>query len=430
MAQTPERSTKRGGMPDGVLVGILACLLGGTVLCWVATGLAGLISHGRWPPIAFSRTPLAIRHLVLEPSDLATAWGITPTATGKAAAGAAGAGDKSSGLPSPQAFWLVAAALLLLLFALICSAIIMWAHHRVRQAVAQGGPEVKAVEPAPESSATAELPQVPQVPIPSPAADPPPAAPAGGDFPAALDRTCCLFADALTDKANRVIQPAVTGATGALLVTCASAATWTATAPARWKLGPVHVFDPLHRTGAVTRLRWAPHDGCDEPTAAINRARAILAPLRAPGDAVPMEAAQTVLRCLLHAAAIDGRPFRHVHRWANGTETRDAIRILGTDGYAADGWDGELATTLATFPDSYKGIQELLNRALGCLSELHIRDACSPSSSEWLNPESFLAERGTLYVVGDPIEDPRSHPGAMPIFTALVSYVVEFGRRA
>jgi hypothetical protein len=43
--------------------------------------------------------------------------------------------------------------------------------------------------------------------------------------------------------------------------------------------------------------------------------------------------------------------------------------------------------------------------------------------------DSFVDEGGTLYVVGESIEDPRTNPGAMPLLTALTSSVVERGRR-
>lgn len=32
-------------------------------------------------------------------------------------------------------------------------------------------------------------------------------------------------------------------------------------------------------------------------------------------------------------------------------------------------------------------------------------------------------------MVGEPLEDPRTHPGAMPLLTALAASVVEHGRR-
>lgn len=58
-----------GGIPDGLLVGVLAFVLGMTVMVWTATGLAGLFTHGSWPSeVTFRRTPLAMRQLVAAPT--------------------------------------------------------------------------------------------------------------------------------------------------------------------------------------------------------------------------------------------------------------------------------------------------------------------------------------------------------------------------
>lgn len=50
-----------GGVPDGLLVGLLGFLLGLTILVWTATGLSGLFTHGAWPKgVTFTETLLAI----------------------------------------------------------------------------------------------------------------------------------------------------------------------------------------------------------------------------------------------------------------------------------------------------------------------------------------------------------------------------------
>lgn len=67
------------GIPDGLLLALLGLLLGVTLVAWTATGLAGLFTHGSWPRGAtFARTPLALRHLLTDPQDLAGAWPLTP----------------------------------------------------------------------------------------------------------------------------------------------------------------------------------------------------------------------------------------------------------------------------------------------------------------------------------------------------------------
>ncbi len=73
--------TPQGGIPDGLLIGLFAFLLGLIGLIWSATGLSALFAHGAWPDgLSFLHTPLALRHLVEEPHDLAAAWPATPKA--------------------------------------------------------------------------------------------------------------------------------------------------------------------------------------------------------------------------------------------------------------------------------------------------------------------------------------------------------------
>ncbi|KOG87572.1 hypothetical protein ADK38_24700, partial [Streptomyces varsoviensis] len=117
-----------------------------------------------------------------------------------------------------------------------------------------------------------------------------------------------------------------------------------------------------------------------------------------------------------------------VHRWAQGNSAHEPVRVLRTDPKAASGAAGELEATLTGHPDRRDRAQELVVRALAALSSIHIRDACNAHRADSLALESFIAETGTLYVVGEAIEDPRTHPGAMPLLTALTASVVEHGR--
>ncbi|MDF9814685.1 hypothetical protein M2266_003916 [Streptomyces sp. SPB162] len=131
----------------------------------------------------------------------------------------------------------------------------------------------------------------------------------------------------------------------------------------------------------------------------------------------------------MHAAAVEGLPFRQVHRWAaGGAAGGEAVRILRTARTAAPGWSGELESVLHAHPERRDAAQALIHRGLECLNSIHIRDACNPGRAGAPDWESFVSERGTLYVVGEAIEDPRARPGAMPLLTALVSSVVEHGR--
>ncbi|WJD98152.1 type IV secretory system conjugative DNA transfer family protein [Streptomyces antimycoticus] len=535
----------QGGIPDGLLIGAIGLLLGTLGLMWSATGLAGLFARGAWPDnLTFMRTPMALRHLVQEPQNVAAAWPSTPK-------------DQLSGY---GLFWGVFISELMVLIVLTIFVIGTLARYRtvrIQRRADRADAREKAAEakrlrltgaraaeedfgtgsgtrPEPNPGAQAPSPPAPspgraasgpaRPPEGSPASRPesdapghpvgPPAptsaeavpgnglvAPVGGhpheakamaaeaatgtghqphphiaeqraraqDAPAEgattplaqegryaplepdpasaqplpTPRTDPLTAAGLPDgelAQSRVLFGAQRGesaahtvleAVGPVLVVTSDPELWSTTKDARAKLGPTHVFDPSHLLDTPARLRWNPASDCGSRDIAAARATALLAPVR-PMHAMdrPMaEAAETMLRCWLHAAAVDGRPFRHVHRWAQGSSAHEPVKILRTHPKAAGGAAGELEATLTAHRERRDMAQELTARALGALSSIHIRDACNPGRADTLALESFVAEGGTLYLMGESIEDPRTHPGAMPLLTALASDVVEHGRR-
>jgi hypothetical protein len=422
----PTRTRREGGIPDGLLVFVIVFLLGITALAWVGTGIAGLLAHGHWPgALHFTATPEAMRELAVKPADLHDAWPQVPV------------GD----LPRPGLFWGVFISEVLVLLVVAGFAVSTVSRARAvraaRKAAGRGRPPAMSTrpvrrEPEPAPIATpAPTPVATPVPAPAPvpAPEPAPQSEAEPTLPQGpLSGTYVLFTGPRGEPGKRAVHPAVLDAEGPVLVTCANAQTWEQTVGDRARRGPTLLFDPEHLVDAPERLRWAPHSGCTDPVTAAARARALLAPLRT-HDVTANDAAATMLRCWLHAAAVDGLPFRQLHRWAGGAGSADAVRILRTARDAASGWSGELEATLHAHPERRDTAQELIRQALSGLNSLHIRDACSPGRGDGLDLESFLNDRGTLYVVGESREDPRSQPGAMPLLTALVSSVVEHGRR-
>ncbi|MER7515288.1 type VI secretion protein [Streptomyces sp. NPDC126499] len=502
-----EKEVRReGGIPDGLVVGLLALLLSLAVLVWTATGLSGLLAHGAWPDgVTFTRTPLALRSLLSAPTDLPAAWPATPPGalsgyglfwglvigeamilavltvfalgtlarwrtvregrrTGTYGNGPAGTshgkgpyGNESAGTshgkgpygsdgvpareahgpdhghdpydpalgpsrpgpdlprpgetPGPAPYG---------------SATEPHAHHD------GPGPHPGVHTPAPYTPAPAghgptarpPAPRLPDQGIPYGPTGPGPAR-AGDPSPAPR----IVYGPAATRRPLAV--QAVRDAEGAVLVVTSDPSLWAETKDARAKLGPVLVYDPGHLCDTPSRLHWNPAEGCEDAAVARERAAALLAPVRPQArlDAALADTAETLLRCWLHAAATDGRPFKQVHRWAQGADAHDPVRILRTHPKAAAGHAGLLESALTAHPERRRAAQELTARALSSLASIHIRQACTANRTDSLALASFVAEQGTLYVVGEPIEDPRTHPGAMPLLTALAASVVEHGRR-
>ncbi|KPI34070.1 hypothetical protein OV450_6159 [Actinobacteria bacterium OV450] len=485
-----------GGIPDGVLVGLLAFLLGLAALVWTSTGLAALFAKGSWPAtVTFTRTPGAVRALITQPHDVPGAWPDTDPAA----------------LSGWGLFWGLFISQLLILFVLTVFAMGVIARTKSRSATAKPAPasEAPGVPPAhtgggpgngvPGRSGHAAPPPLPAPARPAfdepgPGADAPgtsrPADPAtatllnagrpvpagtapGSTRPAPTPNPATLpypAPEALPAPATSPAPPtleawgpggkatgtdtgrdtgtgrmaygspaarhplaaqALAAAEGSALVVTSSPALWAETKDARAKLGPVLLYDPSHLCDTPARMHWNPTDACADRDTAAARAIALLAPVRpqARMDAAIADTAETLLRSWLQAAALDDRPFKQLHRWAQGNNAQDPVRILRTHPRAAPGAAGELESALTAHPERREQAQHLTARALSCLTSIHIREACNPNRTDALTLASFVSEGGTLYVVGEPLEDPRTHPGAMPLLTALTASVVEHGRR-
>ncbi|MEX2984807.1 type IV secretory system conjugative DNA transfer family protein [Streptomyces sp. C36] len=415
------RGSERG-IPDGLLVSVIAFLLGMTLLVWTATGIAAFFANGAWPKgVTFVGTAQALRHLMTQPRDLPAAW---PEAAPEALSG--------YGL-----FWGVLISEVLVAVVLMTFAIGTVARWRAVRARKGEGAVVAAsvatVASVPAQAAPVEAPVTEQgAPVSVPEPRTPTAATATAtpatDVPSTPRRL--VYA---TDRAvlSALATQAVLEAAGPVLVVTSDPALWAGTKAARAKLGPVHVFDPTHLLDTPDRLRWNPAAGCEARDTAAARATALLAPVRPLStlDSATADTAETLLRCWLHAVAVDGRPFRQVHRWAQGTSAHEPVRILRTNPKAVGGTAGELESALTGHPERRDMALQLAASALTALTSVHIRDACNPNRANSSALESFVPEGGTLYVVGEAIEDPRTRPGAMPLLTALASSVVEHGRR-
>ncbi|MEU7061054.1 type IV secretory system conjugative DNA transfer family protein [Streptomyces sp. NPDC046197] len=450
------RRDGQGGVPDGLLVGILAFLLGMTLLVWTATGLAGLFSRGAWPTgVTFTRTPIAMRHLVGRPHDVTGAWPDTPPA-------------RLSGYGLFWGLFIGQLMVLVVLTVFVMGTLARWRAGRLRRRAEAEAVRERAANsephevptpahhevPAQRSEPPAPLPQplAPPQPTPpqpttqpQPAAQPPqppqstetlkagsptaepPAFPVDSERVAGRERIFVAPRESRRAAATQAIHDAA----GPALVVTSNPALWQDTKDSRAKLGPVLLYDPTHLCDTPARLHWSPTTGCEDKQTATARATALLAPVRptAKIDQTLADTAELLLRSYLHAAAVDGRTIRHVHRWSQGTQVQEAVRALRTNPKAAPGAAGELEAALTSHPQRRDIAQELTSRALSSLFTVNIREACTPNRTDALALDSFVNEGGTLYVVGESIEDPRTKPGAMPLLTALASSVVERGRR-
>ncbi|MFJ3761850.1 type IV secretory system conjugative DNA transfer family protein [Streptomyces sp. NPDC090080] len=420
-----------GGIPDGLLIGILAFLLGITALVWTATGLAAWFAQGAWPSsVDLTHTPLAMRHLVGAPHDIAGAWPDTPPA-------------ELSGWGLFWGLFIGQLMILLVLTVFVMGTVARWRAGRRRRAAEKYAAATAAPLPEPRTAPAPAL-----APEAAPGPSPAPAVPVTSEplvpDPVLIESTAAFLPPggartagwtdlhiAPRDTRRATAAQAIRDAAGPALVVTSNPALWSDTKDARAKLGPVLLYDPHHLCDTPARFHWSPTAHCEDKQTAVQRAQALLTPVRPTAriDQAVGDTAETLLRSYLHAAALENRTIRHVHRWAQGTGIQDAVRTLRTHPKAAPGAAGELEAALTSHPERRDIAQELTARALAALFTVNIREACTPNRSDALALDSFVSEGGTLYLVGESIEDPRTNPGAMPLLTALASSVVEHGRR-
>lgn len=469
-ARRTEPPARAGGIPDGVLVGLLAFLLGLAVLVWSATGLAALFSKGAWPgTVTFTRTPGAVRALIAQPHDIAAAWPDTDPAA----------------LSGWGLFWGLFISQLLVMLVLTIFTLGVVARTKARRtkpyaaqppAPATATPPQTDFQTAPPATAaapgtgmatapapgtaptlapgtgmapslatapgTAPIPPQEPAPTPVPTLAPEAAAPPVPPRPAPVDEAyrygfgyaprppAQTPADHLTTptapatpatqtaparltyatptERHHLAARAIASAEGAVLVVTSSPALWSDTKDARAKLGPVLLYDPSHLCDTPARMHWNPAEGCADRDTAAARAIALLAPVRPQArlDAAVADTAETLLRSWLQAAALDERPFKQLHRWAQGNSAQDPVRILRTHLQAAPGAAGELESALTGHPERREQAQYLTARALSCLTSIHIREACTPNRTDALTLASFVAEGAACTWWANPSKTP------------------------
>ncbi|WP_216895613.1 type IV secretory system conjugative DNA transfer family protein [Nocardia alni] len=201
-------------------------------------------------------------------------------------------------------------------------------------------------------------------------------------------------------KTWRVACQRVWDAPGFVLATTTKADLVAATFAARAEVGQVAVFDPENLTGWPDPIRWSVLTGCDDPDTAIRRAAALARAMPLEGTrngAYFEQKAATVVRCYLHAAALDEYSIRDVRVWISARTNRTAIDIL-TD--ALPDWATELEQILGSASESTDDVLAAAARLLEPLASPKLLAAVDIPIEESFTIEQFvLFGTNTLYLI-------------------------------
>lgn len=249
---------------------------------------------------------------------------------------------------------------------------------------------------------------------------------------ASVEDSILVIGPPRSGKGLHVVINAILDAPGAVVTTSTRPDNLTATIRARERRGPVAVFDPQELAGSLPAgLRWSPIRGCEDPLTAMIRAGGLASGTGLGAGGVESggfwEAkTRTALQALLHAAALAHRSPADLFRWTlDPAAAPDAVAILAADPRAATGWADSLQAMLDSDPRTRDSIWQGVSLALGALADPRVLRAVSPSDDEAFDPEAFLRNNGTLYLLATGAGANNS----AALVAAFVEDVIETARR-
>ena len=254
----------------------------------------------------------------------------------------------------------------------------------------------------------------------------------GREVWASVEDSILLIGPPRSGKGLHVVIPAILDAPGAVIATSTRPDNLTATLRARKRSGPVAVFDPQHLAeGIPAGMRWSPVRGCEDPLTAMIRATGLASATGLSAGGVESGGfwegkTRSALQTLLHAAALDHRPPSELFRWTlDPTAAHDAVAILTNHADAAEGWADSLQSMIDADPRTRDSIWQGVSLALGALADPRVLDAVSPREGEGFDPEAFIRDSGTLYLLAT-----GAGAGASAaLVVAFVEDLVETARR-
>ncbi|GFZ83245.1 type IV secretory system conjugative DNA transfer family protein [Nesterenkonia alkaliphila] len=226
----------------------------------------------------------------------------------------------------------------------------------------------------------------------------------GKEVWATVEDSMLLVGPPRSGKGLNVVINAILDAPGPVVTTSTRPDNLTVTLRARERKGPVAVFDPQSLAkGLPAGMRWSIVRGCADPLTAMIRSKGLATATGFGGvsDAGFWEGKTTAaIQTMLHAAALDGRDSKSVYQWSlSPAAAADAVQILSTHPDAAEGWAESLEAMLQSDPRTRDSIWQGVSLAFGALADPRVLDAVSPGPDEVFDPEQFLRDNGTLYLL-------------------------------
>lgn len=254
----------------------------------------------------------------------------------------------------------------------------------------------------------------------------------GRELWASVEDSMLVLGPPRSGKGLHLVINAVLDAPGAVVTTSTRPDTLAVTIAARRTIGPVAVFDPQGLADDVgAGLCWSPIRGCETPRRAMVRAAGLAKETGLGGKGVDNggfweNTTRGALQAMLHAAALAGRTAKDLYIWSlSPAAAADAVAILRGHPGAAHGWGDGLDGMINGDPRTRDSLWMGVGQALACLADPSVLAAVSPGPDERFDPETFLRERGTLYLLATG----SGASASSALVAALIEDLTETARR-
>jgi type IV secretory pathway TraG/TraD family ATPase VirD4 len=251
----------------------------------------------------------------------------------------------------------------------------------------------------------------------------------GRDLWCSVEDSALLLGPPRMGKGLHVVIPWVLDAPGPVVATSTRPDTLAVTMHDRARRGPVAIFDPQRLADLPGGLRWSPVRGCETPRTALVRARGLAAGAGFGHTVSDSDfwagQTETALRCLLHAAALDGRRAVDLYRWSlNPVLAEDAVTTLHRHPAAASGWADALEAAIHADPRTRDSVWLGVRQSLAALADPDVLTAVDPRPGDEFHPAAFLRESGTLYLLASAV----ASGSCAPLVAAFVEDITETAR--
>ncbi len=243
-----------------------------------------------------------------------------------------------------------------------------------------------------------------------------------------LENPTGVIAPTQSGKSRRDLTHKILAAPGGMLVSTTKPELFLWTAMGRVRRGvPVLLFDVTGSVDWPAQVRWSPIDGCEDPTQAMRRAKALvdaaavdLGMVSGGNEKTFRTRAYGVIRSYLVAAAISGEQVGALVDWAASMD-EVPVRILDE---RFPQLASNLRAELKMVPETRDAVWMSVRKAIEPFLQDRIQALCSPPRGAGFDAEAFIRSGGALYLIAGE----KSAADVAPVLTALVDHVITTAR--